>query len=264
MNDRLSGLSRSVAGHRAVITGAASGMGRETARLFADEGVRCVLIDRDGEGLAEVSAEVAAKYGQDAVLVVAGDITDSAVLERAISGAVDAFGGLDIVVNNAGISRFTPTAPATESFSADFAEVVAVNLSAMAALTALAVPLLIESGHGRIVNIASTEALVATGGLSAYAASKAGVTGLTRSLAVELGRLGVTVNCICPGPIETAMTAMIPTDEKQRYARRRVPLRRYGTAEEVAHMVLNLCLPASGYVNGTVICVDGGMTVRHT
>lgn len=264
MSERLSRLSRSVADHRCIITGAASGMGRATAELFADEGVRCVLLDRDAETLTEVSNAIRERYGEQAVVTVAGDVTDHATLSRAVSSAVDAFGGLDIIVNNAGVSRYTPTAPATESFAADFAEVVAINLSAMAELTALAVPLLAESGHGRIVNIASTEAVVATGGLSAYAASKAGVTGLTRSLAVELGRLGVTVNCICPGPIETAMTAAIPDEEKQRYARRRVPLRRYGTAEEVAHMTLNLCLPASGFVNGAVITVDGGMSVRHT
>jgi len=264
MSDRLSTLSRSVVGHRAVITGAASGMGRATAELFADEGVRCVLLDQQADGLAAVAAAISERYGEDRVLAVVGDVTNERVQQQVINTAVDAFSGLDIVVNNAGISLFTPTAPATETFSADFAKVIAVNLSAMAELTALAVPLLVESGHGRIVNIASTEAFVATGGLSAYAASKAGVTGLTRSLAVELGRLGVTVNCICPGPIETAMTAAIPDDEKQRYARRRVPLRRYGTSEEVAHMTLNLCLPASGFVNGAVVVVDGGMSVRHT
>jgi 3-oxoacyl-[acyl-carrier protein] reductase len=122
----------------------------------------------------------------------------------------------------------------------------------------------VASGEGRVVNIASTESIVATAGLAAYAASKAGVTGLTRSLAVELGRHGVTVNCICPGPIETGMTAPIPDDAKATYARRRVPLRRYGDPEEVAHMTLNLCLPSSSFVNGATIPVDGGMTVRHT
>ncbi len=114
------------------------------------------------------------------------------------------------------------------------------------------------------MNIASTESIVATAGLAAYAASKAGVTGLTRSLAVELGRHGVTVNCICPGPIDTGMTEPIPQEAKDTYARRRVPLRRYGDPEEVAHMTLNLCLPSSSFVNGATIAVDGGMTIRHT
>ena len=103
-----------------------------------------------------------------------------------------------------------------------------------------------------------------TAGLAAYAATKAGVVGLTKSFAVELGRHGVTVNCVCPGPIDTGMTAGIDVEAKEKYARRRVPLRRYGSPEEVAHMTLNLCMPASSFVNGTSIPVDGGMTIRHT
>ena len=115
-----------------------------------------------------------------------------------------------------------------------------------------------------MVNIASTESIVATAGIAAYSATKSAVTGLTRSMAVELGRHGVTVNCICPGPINTGMTEQIPDEAKEVYAKRRVPLRRYGAPEEVAHMTLNLCLPASSFVNGATIPVDGGMTIRHT
>jgi 3-oxoacyl-[acyl-carrier protein] reductase len=100
--------------------------------------------------------------------------------------------------------------------------------------------------------------------MAAYSATKAGVAGLTRSMAVELGRHGITVNAICPGPILTGMTEAIPDEAKQTYARRRVPLRRYGMPEEVAQMTLNLCLPASSFVNGATIPVDGGMTIRHT
>jgi 3-oxoacyl-[acyl-carrier protein] reductase len=106
--------------------------------------------------------------------------------------------------------------------------------------------------------------VVVTAGLAAYAATKAGVVGLTKSFAVELGRFGVNVNCVCPGPINTGMTAVINDEAKEVYARRRVPLRRYGEPEEVAHMTLSLCLPASSYVNGATVVVDGGMTVRHT
>jgi len=105
---------------------------------------------------------------------------------------------------------------------------------------------------------------VTTAGLAAYAATKAGVVGLTKSFAVELGRHGVTVNCVCPGPIDTEMTSGIDDEAKATYARRRVPLRRYGQPEEVAHMTLNLCMPASSFVNGAIIPVDGGMSIRHT
>ncbi len=139
-----------------------------------------------------------------------------------------------------------------------------MNLTAYALLVRAALPHLLESDAARVVNIASTEAIVATAGLSAYSATKAGVTGLTRSMAVELGRHGITANCICPGPVNTGMTADIPADAKDTYARRRVPLRRYGDPEEVAHMTLSLCLPASSFVNGVTIPVDGGMVVRHT
>jgi 3-oxoacyl-[acyl-carrier protein] reductase len=149
-------------------------------------------------------------------------------------------------------------------FEDNWARTLDINLTAHVRLIRLALAPLIESGAGRVVNIASTESIVATGGMAAYAASKAGVTGLTRSLAVELGRHGVTVNCICPGPIDTGMTAPIPTDAKETYARRRVPLRRYGQPEEVAHMTLNLCLPSASFVNGATIAVDGGMSIRHT
>ena len=103
----------------------------------------------------------------------------------------------------------------------------------------------------------------ATPRISPYTAAKHGVIGLTRSLAAELGAEGITVNCICPGPINTAMTAAIPKEDKQIYSRRRVPLKRYGEPEEVAHMTLSLCLPAASFVNGAVLPVDGGLTIKR-
>src|ERR1700759_4216935 len=115
----------------------------------------------------------------------------------------------------------------------------------------------------RIVNIASTEALGATALHSPYSAAKGGVASLTRSLAVELGREGITVNCICPGPIRTAITDRIPEEHKTIYAKRRTALRRYGDPEEVAHMTLSLCLPAASFLTGAVIPVDGGLMARN-
>jgi 3-oxoacyl-[acyl-carrier protein] reductase len=123
---------------------------------------------------------------------------------------------------------------------------------------------LTREGAGRIVNVASTEGLGATAFASPYTASKHGVIGLTRALAVELGSRGVTVNCVCPGPIHTGMTSPIPDDAKIKFARRRVPLRRYGEPEEVAHAILGLVLPASSYINGAVLVVDGGLTIQNT
>ena len=261
---RLTTLSRSISGVVAIVTGAASGMGRATAQLFADEGARVVVADLGADRVAAVVDEIRAVHGVDSALGVECDVADHAQLRSLVDTTVGWGGRLDIVVNNAGVSLVTSAFQDEAEFDDNWARTLDVNLTAHARLIRLALPYLIESGAGRIVNIASTESIVATSGIAAYAASKAGVTGLTRSLAVELGRHGVTVNCISPGPIETGMTAAIPDDAKATYARRRVPLRRYGLPEEVAHMTLNLCLPASSFVNGATIAVDGGMTIRHT
>ena len=261
---RLTSLSRSIAGSVAIITGAASGMGRATAMLFADEGARVVVADLGADRVDAVVGEIAAVYGPDRAVGVECDVADHAQLRALVEVALEWGGRLDIVVNNAGVSLITSMFQDEAEFEDNWARTLDINLTAHARLIRLALAHLVESGDGRVVNIASTESIVATGGLAAYAASKAGVTGLTRSLAVELGRHGVTVNCICPGPIDTGMTAAIPDDAKATYARRRVPLRRYGLPEEVAHMTLNLCLPASSFVNGATIAVDGGMTIRHT
>ena len=148
--------------------------------------------------------------------------------------------------------------------TAAHAATLAVNLTAQAVLIRGCLSDLTRNREGRVVNVASTEGLGATASMSPYTASKHGVIGLTRSLAVELGSSGVTVNCVCPGPIRTGMTAAIPEDAKTKFARRRVPLRRYGDPEEVAHATLSLVLPASSYINGAVLVVDGGMLAQNT
>lgn len=261
---RLSQLSRSIAGHTAIVTGAASGMGRATAQLLADEGARVVVADLGTERVDAVVAEIRAAHGDDAATGVVTDVADTVQLAHLVAATVEWAGRLDIVINNAGVSVLNSPFMDETEFESSWAQTLDVNITAHARLVRLALPHLLESPAARIVNIASTEALVSTAGLGAYAASKAGVIGLTQSLAVELGRHGVTVNAICPGPIDTAMTAGIDDESKATYARRRVPLRRYGIPEEVAQMTLNLCLPASSFVNGTHIPVDGGMSVRHT
>ncbi len=260
---RLTRLSRSVVGRRVIVTGAGSGMGRATAHLFADEGARVAVVDVDGGRVDAVVAEILAAHGDTAAVGIAVDLADAGSPQQVIDRAVHAWGGVDILVNNAGVSLTSRFEAA--DFDDVWARTLAVNLTAQARLLACAVPFLVQApGGGRVVNIASTEALVSTPTLSAYAASKAGVIGLTRSAAVELGPRGVTVNCICPGPVDTAMTASIPAEAKEAYARRRVPLRRYGDAEEVAHLTLSLCLPSAGFVTGAVLAVDGGLSIRHT
>jgi len=262
---RLTSLSRSVSGARVLVTGAASGMGRATACLFADEGATVAVVDLHAERVLEVVDEIRAVHGAGAAYGFTADVGDHAALHALVDEVVGAIGGVDVLVNNAGISLVNSAFQEEDSYEANWGRTLDVNLTAHSRLIRLCLPhLMAAPTGGRIVNIASTEAIVTTAGLAAYAATKAGVVGLTKSFAVELGRHGVTVNCICPGPVVTGMTAPIPDDAKEAYAKRRVPLRRYGQPEEVAHMTLNLCLPASSFVNGAVVPVDGGMSIRHT
>jgi 3-oxoacyl-[acyl-carrier protein] reductase len=149
--------------------------------------------------------------------------------------------------------------PAPFGDEAAWERTLGVNLTGMMRVIRECLPHLERCGEGRVVNIASTEGLGATPMLSAYTASKHAVIGLTRGLAVEVALRGITVNAVCPGPIRTGMTAPIPEEAKQKWARRKVPLKRYGEPEEVAHAILSLVLPASSYVTGTYLLVDGGM-----
>jgi 3-oxoacyl-[acyl-carrier protein] reductase len=190
------------------------------------------------------------------------DLADPAATDAVIASARADLGPIDILVNNAGVS--VPAPISDPDYDAAWETTIAINLAAYTRTIRAALPDLLRDGAGRIVNVASTEGLGATAYLSPYTASKHGVIGLTRSLAVELGPTGVTVNCICPGPILTGMTAAIPDDAKVKFARRRVPMRRYGHPEEVAHITLSVVLPASSFLTGAVIPVDGGLTVQNT
>jgi 3-oxoacyl-[acyl-carrier protein] reductase len=256
---KLSQLSRSIAGKVAVVTGAASGMGRATVRLFADEGARVAALDVNAEPLNQVTREVeAAGYPiKDWAL----DLGDKDAIVETFAAITDHFGGIDILINNAGISLFAPID--SDDYEEAWQRSLNILLTAHTRTIRAALPWLRKAEHPRIVNIASTEGLGATRFGSPYTAAKTGVIGLTRSLAVELGSEGITVNCICPGPIRTGMTAAIPDEAKQEYARRRVALRRYADPEEVAHMTLSLVLPAAGFTTGVALPVDGGLTIRN-
>ncbi len=259
---RLTSLSRSVRDRTVLITGAGSGMGRATAHLFVDEGAEVAVVDVVAERVSGVVAEIDAAGGT--ALGWVADVSDPEDVKGVVAEVAAAFGGIDVLVNNAGVAIATPAATGDEDFEAGWQRSLAVNLTAQIYMVRAALPHLQASGAGRVVNIASTEGIVATAGLPAYTASKHAVIGLTKSLAVELGRSGVTVNCVCPGPILTDMTAGIPEERRDEYARRKVALRRYGTPEEVAHMTLSLALPAASFTNGAVLVVDGGMWIRHT
>jgi 3-oxoacyl-[acyl-carrier protein] reductase len=247
-----------VRGQVVLVTGAASGMGRAIAHLFTDEGARVAVTDRDGAGVEKVVGEIAGADGEAAGWAL--DVTDAGAIVRVVDEIVARLGPIDILVNDAGVSIAVEIS--ADDFEQAWDATMAVNLTAQARLIRACLPHLARGGAGRIVNIASTEGLGATPFISPYTVSKHGVVGLTRSLACELGPKGVTVNCVCPGPIRTGMTAPIPDDAKERFARRRVPLRRYGDPEEVAHVVLSLALPAASYINGAIVPVDGGLSCK--
>ena len=256
---RLSQLSRSIEGKVALVTGAASGMGRATAQLFADEGARVAVTDLEQTAVQAVVDEIQQAGGRAEGWVL--DVADPDRIVAVVAEVAEQLGGLDILVNNAGSSVVAPIE--SDGYEEKWQRGLDVMLTAQIRLIRAALPLLERSGEGRIVNISSTEGVGGSAFLSPYTAAKHGVVGVTRSLACELGDRGITVNCICPGPIHTGMTAVIPDDAKQKFARRMVPLRRYGSPEEVAHMTLSLVLPAASYVNGVALPVDGGMLIKN-
>jgi 3-oxoacyl-[acyl-carrier protein] reductase len=224
----------------AIVTGGASGIGLATVDLLRAQGVQVAALDRTGDHPADVS--------------------DAASVARAVDAVREQIGPIGILVNAAGV----PAGGAIDGpgYVDEWERAIAVNLTGTMLMTRACLPDLIASGAGRIVNIASTEALGAGRRSSPYTVSKHGVVGFTRSLAVEFGRRGVTANCVCPGATLTGMTAAIPQADRDTYARRNIPVGRYGRPEEVAHMIVALTAPEATFVNGAIITVDGGMTAQ--
>ena len=251
--------SKSVDGRVALITGAGSGMGRATAMMLAADGARVAVTDRHMESAEAVVADITRRGGTASAWLL--DVTSPALIESVTQAVAERFEGLDILVNNAGIS--SRMAIDDERYESNWSLLLDLLLGAHQRMIRAALPYLRASDAARIVNVASTEALGGTAGNSAYAAAKAGVLGLTRTLAVELGREAITVNCVCPGPIETPLTSPIAVEDRQKFARRRTALGRYGQPEEVAYLICCLCAPAASYITGTVIPVDGGLVARN-
>ena len=256
---RLSKFSRSVKGKIVLVTGAASGMGRATAELFSDEGALVIVTDLKKELIDNVVTKIKNNGNQAEGFVL--DVSKKSNIQDVVKIITDKFVVIDILINNAGIAL--PTEIDNNEFETFWDRTHNVLLKGQAILIKECLPLIEKSNSPRIVNISSTEGLGASPMHSPYTSAKHGVIGLTRSLAVEFGKKGITVNCICPGPINTSMTKKIPEKDKEIYSKRRVPLRRYGDPEEVAHATLNFCLPSSSFITGAVLAVDGGLTIKR-
>jgi 3-oxoacyl-[acyl-carrier protein] reductase len=252
-------LSRSIQNHTALVTGAASGIGRATAHLLADEGAQVAVTDITQEGVDRVVQEITDAGGKAQGWLL--DIANADHIMRVTGEVIAYFGGLDILINNAGISLFTKID--SDDYEDLWDRSFDIMLKGQVRLVRAALPALRQSKHPRIVNLASTEGLGATPYGSTYTSAKHGVIGLTRALAVELGPEGITVNCVCPGPTSTGMTQAIPDDDKTIFAKRRTALKRYADPEEIAHGIVNFTLPSSSFMTGVALPVDGGLTIRN-
>lgn len=252
-------------GKAALVTGAGSGIGRATARLFVREGARVAVSDVSEVAAAQVVASIR-EDGGDAV-AVCGDVASSAEAERMARGTVAAFGRLDALVNSAGITARNAL-PEGASAEDVWDKVIEVNLKGTYLMAWHAVPEMERGGGGSIVNLASIMALVGYpagmgGGFNPYNPSKGGVLQFTRTLAIDLARRNIRVNCICPGYVETNMTAALTSDESANAAlKARHPMGRLGQPEEIASAALFLASDESSFVTGAPLIVDGGYTAQ--
>jgi meso-butanediol dehydrogenase / (S,S)-butanediol dehydrogenase / diacetyl reductase len=236
----------------AVVTGAARGIGLGVARWFLARDYRVALLDNDEAALDAAADGLAAPAR---VLPLACDVSDPGQVQAAFA-AIDArWGRADALVNNAGVAVFKPIA---ETSFAEWRRVLAVNLDGPFLCTQACVPLMRRNGGGAVVNIASISGLRASTLRVAYGTSKAAVVHLTRQQAVELGTVGIRVNAVAPGPVETEMAKQVHTPAIRKDYHDVIPLNRYGTVEEIAEVVGFLCSPQAAYVNGQVLAADGG------
>jgi NAD(P)-dependent dehydrogenase (short-subunit alcohol dehydrogenase family) len=244
---------RGLAGKGVVVTGAARGIGFEVARRFLAEGSQLFLCDRDGERLTEAAARLS-RDGEVGSAVC--DVGQEDQVESMVAAAQDFLGRLDVLVNNAGVAAIAPVLSETAS---EWDEIIRVNLRGSFLVARAVGARMAQSGGGAIVNMSSTNGLVAEVGYAAYNASKAGLLLFSQTMAVELAPLGVRVNCVCPGYIVTPMSEQLDDPAFVRaYVRENIPLGRTGTPRDVASAVAFLASEESAFITGTSLVVDGG------
>ena len=235
----------------ALVTGAARGIGLATAKRFLADGWRVALLDIDAETLARAHAALPAQ----ATIAIHCDVADQAGVARAIATIAKAFGRLDALVNNAGIAIFKPILDVTLE---DWSRVLAVNLTGPFLCAQAAAPLMRDSGGGAIVNITSISGLRASALRTAYGTSKAGLAHLTQQQAIEFAALGIRVNAVAPGPVDTAMAKAVHTPDIRAAYHDAIPLDRYGLETELAEAIFFLCGDRASYITGQTLAVDGG------
>ena len=247
-------MTRSLEGKVAWITGSARGIGKAIARALAEQGASVAVTDIEGD-IAETTAAELAKDFEVKSIAASLDVTDAAGIESLVKKIQTEFGGLHILVNNAGITRDGLLIRMSED---DWERVVQVNLKGTFLCTRAAAKVMMRARSGKIINIASVVGMTGNAGQANYAASKAGVIGLTKSTAKELAARGIRVNAVAPGYIATEMTQGLPEDAKTEFLKG-IPLGSVGRPEDVASVVTFLASPASDYITGQVIRIDGGM-----
>jgi len=238
-------------GQVALVTGATRGIGAAIAKELAARGAVVVGTATSDEGAARIGEALAAQGGRGVRL----DVNDAAAVDALVDGIVKQHGGLQVLVNNAGITRDTLAMRLKDE---DWDAVLDTNLKAVFRLSRAVMRTMMKQRHGRIINITSVVGASGNPGQANYAAAKAGVAGMTRALARELGSRGITVNCVAPGFIATDMTAVLP-EEQQKALLGQIPLGQLGRPEDIAYAVAFLASPRAGYVTGQELHVNGGM-----
>jgi 3-oxoacyl-[acyl-carrier protein] reductase len=243
----------SLEGRVAVVTGAGRGVGAATARMLARAGAQVALLDRDATGVTHTAEQIALAGGE--ALPFTNDITDAFAVERTFDRVVDEWGRLDVLVNNAGVLKEASLEELTDE---DFQETLDVNLRGAMVCARAAATHMIKQGSGRILSAASGSTRLGAEGLTAYAAAKAGIVGMTRTWARELGPKGITANAVAPGLIDSETVRTVPAAELESTLAR-IPARRLGTPDEVAAVYLFLASDLASFINGAVVGVDGGL-----
>ncbi len=239
----------------AIVTGASRGIGKAIALRLARDGRHVALVSRNEGPLSEVRALIEESGGSASVHPI--DLSDLAGVQAGVEAIAAQRGRLDILVNNAGVTRDNLALRMTDE---DFESVLRVNLTGAFVAMRAAIRPMMKGRFGRIVNIGSTSGLVGNAGQANYAAAKAGLIGLTRAIAREVGSKGITANVVAPGFIETDMTANLP-EQVREHVLKSLPVGRLGAVEDIAAAVAYVASDAAGYLTGQVICVDGGMTM---